>query len=290
MALLLGVLGGVNPALAQTEDGPHAGLLYDHSALSLDIGFRAEALGRFFYTEQTTAADTWGIPPFYSRIDYLGTDACEWDFAYPLLTFGRYGSVYRWQLLQLISFAGGNDQSESPRNRFTIFPIYFQQRSPDTNQNYTALFPIYGHLRNRIFRSESTFILWPLYSKTVKRPSAGPTGGDMFPGVVHQWLEARRGDMTTHNFLIPFFHVRYGDGLFGWQAWPLLGHEHKDITTKTNSWGDVDTIPGHDKDLFLWPFYEYQERGLGDRIPSTSCSSSRSTTGCVRRCAIRRAI
>ncbi len=267
LGLLLVVFGSIRSESARAEDGPHAGLFYDHSALSLDLGFRAEALGPFFYSEQAEAADTWGIPPLYSRVDYLGTDACEWDLAYPLLTYGRYGSVYRWQFLQLMSFAGGHDQSESPRDRFTIFPIYFQQRSPDPAQNYTALFPIYGHLKNRIFRSESTFILWPLYSKTVKRPSAGPTGGDMFPGVVHQWLEARRGDMTTHNFLIPFFHVRYGDGLFGWQAWPLLGHEHKDVTTKTNSWGDVDTIPGHDKDFFLWPFYSYQDRGLGGPNP-----------------------
>jgi len=267
LGLLLLALGGIRPESAPAQDGPHAGFLYDHSALSLDIGFRSEALGPFFYSEQTESVDTWGIPPLFSRIDYLGTDACEYDFAYPLLTYGRYGSVYRWQLVQLISFAGGHNQAETPRDRFTIFPLYFQQRSPDTNENYTALFPIYGHVKNRVFRSEITFVLWPIYSKTVKRPSAGPIGGDLYPGVVHQWLEARRGDMTTHNFLIPFFHVRYGDGLFGWQAWPLLGHEHKDVTTKTNSWGDVDTIPGHNKNFFLWPIYGNQHRGLGSPNP-----------------------
>jgi hypothetical protein len=267
LGLLLLVLGGGLAAPVRAEDGPHLGFLYDDHALTLDTGFRAEALGPFFYSEETESVDAWGVPPLFSRIDYLDINACEYDFAYPLLTYGSYGSVYRWQVLQFINFAGGHDQSENERHRFTIFPIYFQQRSADSNQNYTALFPIYGHLKNRVFRSEITFFLWPLYSKTVKRPSAGSSGGDMFPGVMHQFLEARRGDMTTHNFLLPFFHLRYGDGLFGWQAWPLLGHEAKEITTKTNSWGDVDTIPGHDKRFFLWPFYLRQHRGIGGPNP-----------------------
>lgn len=269
LSLLLSVCLGFPAWSLGEEDGPHAGFFYDEHALSLDTGFRAEAFGPFFYSEQTEAEETWAIPPLFSRVDYLGTDGCEYDFAYPLLTYGRYGSVYRWQFCQLLSFAGGHNQAEQQRERFTIFPFYFQQRSPEPAENYTALFPIYGRLQNRVFRSESTFVLWPLYSKTVKRPSAGPVGGDMFPGMVHQWLEARRGDMTTHNFLIPFFHVRYGDGLFGWQAWPLIGHEAKEITTKTNSWGDVDTLPGHEKDFFLWPFYVRQQRGLGGPNPES---------------------
>jgi hypothetical protein len=251
----------------KAQEGPHAGFLFDSHPLVLEPGTRTEAAGPCYYEQQTELGHTWAFPPFFSRTDWLAGDACEYDLAYPLLTYDRFGSVYRWQFCQLLAFAGGDDQSETQRNRFTIFPFYFQQRSPDPNQNYTALFPVYGHLKNRIFRSEMDFILWPLYIKTVKRPSAGPAGDELFLNPLNQWLGARRGDVTTHNFLLPFFHLRYGDGLFGWQAWPLLGHEHKDVTTKTNSWGDAEQSPGHDKRFFLWPIYHQQQRGIGSANP-----------------------
>src|SRR6478736_4255612 len=83
--LLLLVLGGVLAEPMQAEDGPHLGFLYDEHALTLDTGFRAEALGPFFYSEETESVDAWGIPPLFSRVDYLGTGAFEYDFAYPLL-------------------------------------------------------------------------------------------------------------------------------------------------------------------------------------------------------------
>lgn len=250
-------------------DGPHAGFFFDRHTLTLEAGSRTEAGGPFFYDQEAELSHTWAIPPLFSHTDWLEGDGTEYDFAYPLLTYDRFGGEYRWQLCQLLSFSGGRSQSEIARDRFTIFPFYFQQRSAESNQNYTALFPVYGHLKNRIFRSEIDFILWPLYVKTVKRPSAGPAGDDLFLKGLHQWLGARRGDMTTHNFLLPFFHLRYGDGLFGWQAWPLLGHEHKEITTRTNSWGDAEQTPGHDKRFFLWPFVVKQRRDIGTTNPES---------------------
>lgn len=254
-------------ASAASADGPHAGFFYDRHELSLETGWRTEIAGPFFYNRQSELAHTWAFPPFFSYTDWLDGEACEYDIAYPLLTYDRFGSVYRWQLCQLLAFAGGDDQAETARKRFTLFPFYFQQRSPDPNQNYTAVFPFYGHLQNRLFRSEMDFVLWPIYLKTVKRPSAGPAEEDLFINPLNQWLGARRGDVTTHNFLLPFFHLRYGDGLFGWQAWPLLGHEHKDVTTKTNTWGDAEQIPGHDKRFVLWPIYHQQQRDIGGANP-----------------------
>ena len=54
---------------------------------------------------------------------------------------------------------------------------------------------------------------------------------------------------------MPFFDLRHGDGLHGWQFWPLVGNEHKDVTTQTNGFGDVKTIGGHDSFFVLWPFF-----------------------------------
>lgn len=248
----------------------NAGFFFDRFKLTLEPGERTEAVGPFFYQQTDELARTWALPPLISKTILIDGDACEYDFAYPLLTYDRFGSVYRWQLGQLLAFAGGDDQEENTRRRFTLFPFYFQQHSPDTNQNYTAVFPFYGHLKNRIFRSEIDFVLWPLYVKTIKRAGATTISTEEtdFTRPLRQWLDARRGDVTTHNFLLPFFHVRYGDGLFGWQAWPLIGNEKKVLTVKTNTWGDAENIPGHHKFFAAWPFYFQQHVGVGSENPS----------------------
>lgn len=264
LCLLLGVLffSATSSSARASNAETHAGFLFDHHRLTLEPGWRTESFGPF-YNRQTTELETrWAVPPFFSR-SVTEADSEEYDVLYPLLTYNRAGAEYRWQFCQLISFSGGQSQAEIVRNRFTLFPFYFQQRSADTSQNYTALFPLYGHLKNRFFRSEIDFALWPLYVKSVKRASVNPQPQNPLVSEGGLWLNSLPGDRTTYNYLYPFFHLRYGDGLFGWQFWPLLGHEHKEITTKTNNWGDLETSPGHDKTFYLWPIFSKQERGIG---------------------------
>ena len=245
------------------SDEVDAGFLFSRHQLTLEAGERTEALGPLCYQQETESEKTLAFPPIFSHVVRPDTDSEEYDFFYPLLSFDRYGREYRWHLGQLLNFTGGENQGDVERHQFNIFPIYMQQRSTDTNLNYTALFPIYGHLKNRVFRSESEFALWPLYVKTVRRPSASSVPLDPGANLRRQFLDARRGDVTTYNYVYPFFHLRYGDGMKGWQLWPLLGHEHKKITTKTNVWGDLETTPGYDKRFVLWPFYFDQHREIG---------------------------
>ena len=180
-------------------------LLYDQFPLTLDSGRRTEAVGPLFYDQQKDSEKTWAFPPFFSHTTDPTVEYREDDFLYPLLTYESYGQEYRWQfceLLELCRRAGAG--RAATQSRFTIFPFYFQQRSPDTNENYTALIPFYGHLQHRLFRDKIFFVMFPLYGQSQKK------------------------DVVTDNYLYPFFHVRHGDGLHGWQFWPLVGNEHKD--------------------------------------------------------------
>jgi len=207
------------------------------------------------------------MPPIFSNTTDDATEAKEFDFLYPLLTYDRFGREYRWQLFQLLSFAGGGFQDETEARRFTVFPFYFQQRSQDPSKNYTALFPIYGKVYNRLFRSEVDFALWPIYVKTVRRSSASSRPDDPFLQPRYRFLSLRRGDITTYNYFYPFFHRRYGDGLYGWQLWPLFGHERKQISQATNTWGDVAMVVGHEKQFVLWPFWYDEHRNIGGENP-----------------------
>jgi hypothetical protein len=234
----LGLAVHVSPSVAKAEP-LHAGPLFDEFDLTLVPGHRKEAVGPFFYSEQKETQRTWAVPPLFSYTQDPETESKEFDFLYPVMTYDRYGEQYRWQFFQLLSFAGGPTQQESARDRFTLFPFYFQQRSSDTNQNYTAVFPFYGHLKNRIFRDESSFVMFPLYGET------------------------RKKDVVTDNYLWPIFHLRHGDGLQGWQFWPLVGREHKDVTTQTNGFNDVNIIGGHDSFFALWPLFFETKSEIG---------------------------
>lgn len=211
--------------------------------LTLNEGERTEALGPLFYSDQREAEKTFALPPLFSRVINEEADSEERDFLYPLLTYDRFGSEYRWQFFQLFSFAGGRNQAETEARRFTLFPIYFQQRSTNADLNYTAFVPFYGQLKNRLFKDDINFTAFPLYAKTRKR------------------------DVVTDNYLYPFFHVRQGDGLRGWQFWPFYGTEHKDITTRTNGFGDAELIPGHDKKFAPWPLFLSHHTGIGTENP-----------------------
>lgn len=221
-----------------------AGPIFSRFSLTLDEGHRTEAAGPFFYDQQKDSEKTWAIPPLFSFDGDPAVESKEYDVLYPALTYVRFGTEYRWQLGQLFSFAGGENPQGFPVKRFTLFPIYFQQRSPHSNDNYTAIVPFYGHLKNRLFRNEIFFVMFPVYCETRKR------------------------DVVTRNYLYPFVDVSHGNGMHGWQVWPFVGARHKVVTTLTNGFGEIETIPGYDKSFVLWPIHFYQNTGIGTDNPA----------------------
>ena len=221
-----------------------AGPIFDQFPLTLGSGQRTEIMGPFYYNEQNDTRNTLAFPPFFSLSTDPVIDSSEYNFLYPVLTYVKYGTQYRAQLVEILSFSGGQSPDDLVRRRITIFPIYFQQRSPDTNSNYTAFFPFYGHLKDRIFRDQIFFVMFPVYSETRKR------------------------DVINKNYLYPFFNVRHGDSLRGWQFWPFYGQEHKGVTTITNTW-EVETNAGHDEYFVLWPFHFWENGNIGAGDPET---------------------
>jgi len=79
--------------------------------------------------------------------------------------------------------------------------------------------------------------------------------------------QSRKQDVVTDNYFYPFFHLRHGDALQGWQFWPLAGYEHKDMTTRTNRDGEAQTIGGHKKLFALWPVFFDQKLRIGAENP-----------------------
>jgi len=241
-SLLLLAAGTVSAGRA--EDLASAGPAYAEFKLTLAPGRRVEAGGPFYYREESESRRTWAVSPLLSYSQDPELNFEEFDCLFPLFTYDRYGDQFRWQFFQLFSVAGGRTQTESFRDRTTVFPLYFQQRSSDTNENYTAVGPFYGHLKHRLFHDEIFFVMFPFYATT------------------------RKGDVITDNYVYPFFHLRHGRGLDGWQFFPLVGSEHKEITTRTNRFNELETVPGHESQFVLWPIYHNDYKGIGGENPN----------------------
>ncbi len=235
--------GGLCCRAAQGDDGHHAGFLWDSFPLTLDAGHRTEALGPFFYDQQKGPETTWAVAPLFSRDVNPEVETREDDFLYPLLTYEHFGREYRWQFIELFSAGGGANPDDTETRRVTIYPLYFQQRSAHTNENYTALFPFYGDVKGRLMRDEIFVVMFPLYSETRKR------------------------DIVTDNYLYPIFDLQHGDGMRGWQFWPLLGAQHKVPTTVTNGFGETEIVGGYDRWFALWPIHFWQNNGIGTDDP-----------------------
>jgi hypothetical protein len=100
-------LAAVWPASLRASDWLHAGFLYDDFQLTLEPGHRTEVLGPLFHSQQKDTERTWALPPLFSETTDPSTQRLEYDFGYPVLTYRRYGSEWRWQLGQIFSFASG---------------------------------------------------------------------------------------------------------------------------------------------------------------------------------------
>src|SRR5688572_32974786 len=200
-AWVLAVLALVG-LLGRLSAQPVAGPLFSEFRLTLDLGRRIEVGGPLFYSERRDEVTQWALPPLMSLTADEGVDSREFDLLYPLLTYDRFGAEYRFQIFQVFNFAGGRGPNETNKHRFSLFPFYLQQRSADRTENYTSVLPFYGHLKNRFFRDEVFYVMMPIY------------------------VQSRKRDVVTDNYVFPFFHLRHGDGLTGWQLWPIVGHEH----------------------------------------------------------------
>jgi len=217
-----------------------AGPIFSEYRLTLEPGERTEAVGPLYYSQTTTNENQFGFPPLFTWGQNPELEVTEWSFAYPLVSYNRFGEEYRVHICQLMSWAGGKSQTENTNSRFTIFPLYFQQRNKvDPSQDYTAFAPFAGHLKNRLFRDDIRFIMFPIYSET------------------------RKKDVVTGNYLYPIYHQRHGNNLTGWQVWPFVGSEYKGVTYKTNQLDEAEVIGGHHHYFAGWPIYFHNWDGLG---------------------------
>jgi hypothetical protein len=246
LLLLAGIALASAAATADEDFAPiAAGPIFDKFGLTLQTGTRTEALGPFYYHQQTAHAKTWGVPPLFAITDSQSLDARDVAILPPLLSYHRYGTQSTLMITPLLTFYGGDYQNDVTRQRTMFFPFYFRQKSSNPDLRYLGIFPFYGTVKGIFQRTEARWVMAPLFIESWKR------------------------DVHTKNYLYPIFHTRTGNGLTGWQFWPFYGTESKVPTTRTNDFGDVRVIPGFEKRFALWPMFFWEDIATGTTNATT---------------------
>ncbi len=222
-----------------TADEIVVGPMFSKFGLTLEEGYRVEALGPIYHREVGIHYDEWGIAPLFTRHYDSAANRLSIDIVWKLAEYDRMGPEYRFAFFQFFNFTGGRTLNEENDRRFTVFPIYFQNRSSNPDRDYTAVFPFYGRVHSRLFRDEIKWVMAPFY------------------------VETRKKDVITKNMPLPLFHIRRGDNLSGWQLWPLISEEYKGITEVTNVLGEIEQIGPYHKSFFLFPIFMEKHMGIG---------------------------
>lgn len=169
-----------------------------------------------------------GFRPFYVEKRDAGGRLLHLHILYPFFSWRAVkDDGYRWDVLTFIHHEHGpatrRAAGHNADNQFDIWPFYFSNKTGDPATSYRAVFPIYGSVPGRLLQDRIGWFLFPIYS----------------------WSE--RNGTTTRAVLWPIFRRSTGNGVDGWKAWPLAGHETK-TSPETGS-------PLHKKTFVLWPFY-----------------------------------
>src|SRR5260221_6174722 len=100
--LLFGLLLATSFGIAACGEAPAEeaalGPFYQQFKLTLAPGNRTEMMGPLFYDEHKESTHLWAVPPLFSRALDPDIDYEESDYVYPIISYDRFGSEYRFHI------------------------------------------------------------------------------------------------------------------------------------------------------------------------------------------------
>jgi hypothetical protein len=203
-----------------------------------------------------TTEETAFRPFFFYRED-KSRDSAEWDALYPLMGYRRSEKDWEFHFLHLLSLRGEGSDPADREERGDFFPFYFSGTTAE-GERYHALFPFYGHVKDRLFQDEAEFVLFPLYARFTKQ------------GRVATWFPwpflAHIGGTSTGFTLFPLYAQEEKPGVLerGYALWPLVLWQRTGLESGTPSttlavlpFYVEQRSPESDRFQVLWPFFAY---------------------------------
>ncbi len=205
--------------------------LVDYREKPREKASRLSLLGPLFSYELKGDDSIFSFRPLFHRESNARSGSSASTILYPLASSESTPEVSRLEILHLLqSDVFRKDEPAKEERRFMLFPLIISGDSHKYGP-YTSIFPIYGDIYERYWKDEYHYVLFPLYSRTVKKGS------------------------TNYNLLYPFFTYTTGENEAGFQFWPLFGHSARDGVYSST--------------FAIWPIFLHERRGLDTDNPST---------------------
>lgn len=172
-------------------------------------------LGPLLKFESSSETTRTAVRPLFFHESNAAEPSSTTDLLFPVATIDQGEDLTNFQLLRLLTYDFGARDSGS-KDEFMLFPLLFYSHPPGRDASF-ALFPLGGRIEGKYGRERIDFALFPLYARTSTK------------------------ELTTTNIPWPIFSWVEGEGVSGWQLWPLYGY-----TEKRGS---------YHKRFFLWPLF-----------------------------------
>lgn len=209
-----------------------------------------DALIPFLFAQESADIRTSGLRPLWVSERDESRSRSECDFIPPL---GRYvsdeeGTRLRfWPLYwyEKTYHSGAGEDVD-----WILFPILFGGHSHD-GENYFAVFPLGGHIRDFLGFEHFIFVLWPIYQQTTVAKSEGKESTSHMFLLLFGWTEGGNRDGSFQ--ILPFYMRRVWEGKYRKYSvlWPFFHYQRNRLDTKHPS-----TLHS------FWPLYSYESSGI----------------------------
>ncbi len=223
------------------------------------------SLGPIFSIKETDIQRIVSFRPFWTSFYDSRLDEKTGHILYPLINLKDTPTRDSDNAFLLVKYF-----KDDPRQRtyFHIFPfIFYNDLKTEPEESYFAFWPFGGVTKDRFWRDRISFVLWPLYVRTVK----GDETRYHFP---YPFLRRLTGPHSRGGGFWPFYgHTeRDNDYEHTWAAWPFYYNYHDDLD-KPVSYHRFGVLPFYSRETgdglmsetFVWPFFGYT-RETGPRI------------------------
>lgn len=235
VAFLLILIAGVSPLSAdEITSNNQEGTIFTFWPLidyreSPKEGYRnLSILGPLFKLQFRGEERELAVRPFFYNASNSREETSNTSYLYPVASSEKSASSESTQVLKLYqnnTYRKGEEEEQKDR---MLFPFYISGKSEKYGP-YTSVFPFYGDLYERFWRDEYHYVMFPLYSRTVKKGT------------------------TSRNYLFPLVSMIEGDKESGFQFWPIYGQSAKEGV--------------YSKRFALWPIYMEEQSGLDTADP-----------------------
>ena len=276
--------------MADDDDGP---VYFDWGPIAsrmegIDGIVRKQAIGPFYEHGDAPGGDQFSAyRPLYVRYLDAGSGRLHREYFWPVAVSKTVDDHHYWRFL-LAYYYNWDTTAPNSRSRFMVFPFYYQGRD-SKGENFFAVWPIGGTLREMFWNDKITFVLWPIRIKTEINESrtshwvwpiyAKGSGENMERFRVLPFYGRYTRDRVTRKSIMWPFHtsVSYlsptaeGDGYILWPLWahfsypseetwmvlpPFFRWTQSDKLTKRHlPFPFIQTGTGEVEKFYVWPLW-----------------------------------